>query len=662
MNDKVTNGMDITLKVMSKMVKQHIGVLISNFLWLSSDVDLTQIGVFFMYKDKKFFGCSRKYGIDIDLSEMLKYYKTSLSSDEDRSTAAEFVKEDVNSRGKENNDSEPQCAVSTPNTSKKQIDAAEAFKEYGQQQVLSPIVQNTDNSSYEPLNLSTSRAVFPPREHISYIPSPTKGKHITDKGNTDASVDEAVVRRDWEQIPDVHKPSGYEKVEYGCAKCDEKFMSTQGYYTHMFDVHKIRKKIRHPPKLIKTYVKLIEDKEEDVLPIVAEPDDSLECVYCEKQYLTHKLLRRHLDRDHPLFQPKFCNNCDRVFYTKDALSTHMLQEHAQNLEGPGLMPNMSTSKQVIDLLPPIMEESGAADATSTEIEKDGVIEEQNTECNTETERESQTLAKENEVLSQEQNTEQKSSRLCRPRGRATARAQEAAKEVLKDVIETSILTDITKKVTPEKEYICDYCLTGFFHQEGLIMHLINEHKVKPQNETTKDSSKGSSKKAETEEGKYKCVQCPKSFHTKVGRSTHQRGHEGNYIFEQTGIWASEAKKLGMTLEEYITFKSDDKPKEMKRKMETRSSKKKMDTNNNKEDHPVEKIVPPEVTNEEVQETRAKKPKKGTGKDLKKMDSNNNKEDDPVDKIMPPEVTNEEVQETTEKKAKKGTGKDLKNPN
>ena len=618
MNDKVTNGMDVTLKVLSKLVKQHVGVLISNFLWLSSDVDLTDIGVFYIYKDKTFVGCSRKYRLEIDLSGMLLDYKTSISSDEERVTSAEVVNEDGN--GKENDgvpSNEPLRAVSTPNSSKNRVDAAEAFKEYAQQQVLSPIVQNTDKSSDEPLNLSKYQVVFPPREHISYIPSPTSAKK--NSGNTDASVDEAVVRRDWEQIPDVNKPSGYEKVEYGCAKCDDRFMSTQGYYTHMFDVHKIRKKIRHPPKMIRTYVKLNEDKDDEQPAVVAEPDDSLECVYCEKQYLTHKLLRIHLDRDHPLFKPSLCANCDRVFFTKDGLYTHKVQDHAQNEPILGQKANTSTKQQIIDVLPPIVEETTGADFNSGELDKHGVFEEPNTEDTTHIESSSGTVQQTSEVVSQEQNTERKSNRLSRRRTRETARAQEAAKEVMKEVIETSIVQDIKKKDTPEKEYICDYCVTGFFHQEGLIMHLINEHKVQPEKKTSKDGSNVVEKTSEkATQGKYKCGYCEKFFHTKVGRTTHERGHEGNYIFEQTKSWECEAKKLGITLEEYMKLNEGEKSKGMKRTIETRSSKKKIDSNNNKEDTHVDNIVQlqPKVTKDENKEATEKKAMNGEGKQLK----------------------------------------------
>ena len=35
--------------------------------------------------------------------------------------------------------------------------------------------------------------------------------------------------------------------------------------------------------MIRTYVKLNDDKEADLPPKVAEPDDSLECMYCERQ-------------------------------------------------------------------------------------------------------------------------------------------------------------------------------------------------------------------------------------------------------------------------------------------------------------------------------------------------------------------------------------------
>ena len=415
--------------------------------------------------------------------------------------------------------------------------------------------------------------------------------------------------------------------------------------------------------MIRTYVKLNDDKEADLPPKVAEPDDSLECMYCEKQYLTHNLLRRHLDRDHPLYKPQLCDKCERVFYSKDALSTHMMQEHPQILEGSGLMPQNSNPKQLIDVLPPIAEENDAADATSGKIEKDGVIEEQITDqVHAQIGNDSDTVSTVNAVDSKEQNTKRKSSRLSRTRGRGSARDKEAAKEVLKDVLQTSILCDISKKKTPEREYICDFCVTGFFHQEGLVMHLINEHKVKPPNETSKDGSNASDEKSQTStQGQYKCEYCDKFFHTKAGRSTHERGHEGNYIFEQTGIFECEAKKLGMTFEEYMEVKKADKPKEIKSNIETRSAKKRKDSNKNNEDPALEKIVPAQIASEQLQEPAEKKAKKVEGKSL----NNEKVEKSTEQKAKKGEgksLNNEKVEKSTEQKAKKGEGKQLKNPN
>ena len=54
-----TNGMEVTLKVISHLVKQHVCVLLGDSLWLSSDIKLTQAGIFYVFKDGKFHGCSR---------------------------------------------------------------------------------------------------------------------------------------------------------------------------------------------------------------------------------------------------------------------------------------------------------------------------------------------------------------------------------------------------------------------------------------------------------------------------------------------------------------------------------------------------------------------------------------------------------------------------
>ena len=51
--------MEVTLKVISHLVKQHVCVLLGDSLWVSSNIKLNQAGIFYVFKDGKFHGCSR---------------------------------------------------------------------------------------------------------------------------------------------------------------------------------------------------------------------------------------------------------------------------------------------------------------------------------------------------------------------------------------------------------------------------------------------------------------------------------------------------------------------------------------------------------------------------------------------------------------------------
>ena len=73
-----TNGMEVTLKIISHMVKQHVCVLVQNFLWLSADIDIDHAGIFYMYQDGVFHGCTRLTyeALPINFTEMLQEYGT----------------------------------------------------------------------------------------------------------------------------------------------------------------------------------------------------------------------------------------------------------------------------------------------------------------------------------------------------------------------------------------------------------------------------------------------------------------------------------------------------------------------------------------------------------------------------------------------------------
>ena len=62
MESDQTNGLEITLKLISEIMCQHVCCLVSDYIWVSSEVPFNQMGLFFILKDGKFSGCSRRNG------------------------------------------------------------------------------------------------------------------------------------------------------------------------------------------------------------------------------------------------------------------------------------------------------------------------------------------------------------------------------------------------------------------------------------------------------------------------------------------------------------------------------------------------------------------------------------------------------------------------
>ena len=301
MEKRKTNGLEVTLIILSHLLRQHIGVLVSDLLWTSANVELDQLGLFYIFSKGKFLGCSRKQRIPLKLkvSELVK----------------DILKEDYSDKIKE------AATVLTPKRGNL-LKADEAFDSYDKDKVLSPILEK---NSTEPSQLSEdnlTQPVFPPRDEVTMV-------HL----NSPNISQEAIVSAKQGSDSVIDKPVGYEKVEYGCAKCSSQFESLQGYYSHMFEDHRIRKKVRHPPKIIRTYVKLQEVCDDRQQTVQHEPDNSMECAYCEREFLTHGNLRLHLRNQHPLFKPDFCSHCPRVFYADDGLEKHMHEFHNETNGG-----------------------------------------------------------------------------------------------------------------------------------------------------------------------------------------------------------------------------------------------------------------------------------------------------------------------------------------
>ena len=293
--------MEVTLMILSHLLRQHVGVLVSDFVWLSANVELEQIGIFFIFSKGKFLGCSRKKRIP------LKLKVTDLVSQVFKEDNVEEIEE--------------AATVSTPKRGN-MLKAHEAFESYDKDKVLSPILDKDSTESIQvPVDI-VMQPVFPPRQQVTML-------DLKSAKNNEQPID---LRKQGSDSVE-HEPVGYEKVEYGCAKCPSKFESLQGYYTHMFDDHQIRKKVRHPPKIIRTYVKLQEHHDDMQPTLLHEPNNSMECAYCERQFLTHGNLRLHLRNEHPLFKSDFCSHCPRVFYFEDGLQKHINECHVETNGG-----------------------------------------------------------------------------------------------------------------------------------------------------------------------------------------------------------------------------------------------------------------------------------------------------------------------------------------
>ena len=142
------------------------------------------------------------------------------------------------------------------------------------------------------------------------------------------------------------KPVGFEATEYGCRKCSDQFTTIDGYYVHMFSQHKIRNPKRNKPIIKRVFQQL--DQNTMTANTIGNTDDSMDCGYCDKHYLTHGSLRNHLTKvheDQPLY---FCDTCDRAFYVDSVRDKHCSNCSAEKLsknKGTQITDKNSTSKK-----------------------------------------------------------------------------------------------------------------------------------------------------------------------------------------------------------------------------------------------------------------------------------------------------------------------------
>ena len=75
--DGNSNGMDVTLKILSGLIRQHIAVLIGDTIWLDMNIELNQVGLFYIYENSTFYGCwpKNREPIIVDMKYLRNYYK-----------------------------------------------------------------------------------------------------------------------------------------------------------------------------------------------------------------------------------------------------------------------------------------------------------------------------------------------------------------------------------------------------------------------------------------------------------------------------------------------------------------------------------------------------------------------------------------------------------
>ena len=337
------------------MVKQHVCVLIQNFLWLSADIDIDHAGIFYMYQDGVFHGCTRLTyeALPINFTQMLQEYTTiqvpqpqssivnrsqlhaSSEADVEQSTdqlsnsvvattdgnvvPIKDISQDSHNNSSTEKEGEPKtdearqpCAPvdtgnevhqSTPVVQSRKS-AAEPFAQYSRDEVLSPI-----RKQHEQFN--DQQSVFPTRadDYNQQISLPSASE------NQPGPITRIIQAQD---------PIGVESICYGCKKCGQTFQSEQGYYNHMFGSHRIRNPNLHRPIITKRFDKVNSSSE---VRIPSAIDNSMECGYCSKQYLTYTSLKYHIGVEHESMPAYFCPSCDKVFYVDSQLDAHYATAH-----------------------------------------------------------------------------------------------------------------------------------------------------------------------------------------------------------------------------------------------------------------------------------------------------------------------------------------------
>ena len=315
--------MEITLKILSGLFRQHVGLLIEDYVWIDKEVELKQIGLFYIYQNEKFYGCTKAHcePLIIDMKEMDRLYPSNarVGNEENlvnRSMLMDSMSPNL-SRQQNTEESSHSVKRSTPIVPSSS-NAEDAFVNYDKDKVLSPINPACPQVLREIQGNIDLQPVFPPRGISTVIEDPADDEQIT--ANSLGTGENA----NNTSIAD-NPPIGYTIVKFRCKRCDEIFNTDQGYFNHIFKVHKCRSKKRNPPVLEKTFI-AIPGRTKGHVEEVYQPDDDLDCGICDRSLFSHKLLRRHVKNEHPDFKPFLCPYCDFLLFFEENYMQHM-QSH-----------------------------------------------------------------------------------------------------------------------------------------------------------------------------------------------------------------------------------------------------------------------------------------------------------------------------------------------
>ena len=511
--------MDVTLKILSGLIRQHIAVLIGDTIWLDMNIELSQVGLFYIYENNTFYGCWPKIRepIIVDMKYLRNYYKVKNTQEVhqpeiDLIYQADFGSQDGKSTSQETQNNEDNYDE-TP--ADKCTEAIQQITAGGQIQCTDSAEQHTEATSLVASSAAkcnqADKQITEPLSDLTSTELNTQGTDVGSNGQLramKASTPKRATRVQHEanllgtylspihsQQHDVLKeisgdpqqqpvfpprhddlshtvntesviaiePSAYVLMKFKCKKCRSLFLTENEYFKHMFEVHRCRSKKRNPPDFQKTFVEIKGSKPGGHHEEVYQPDDDLECGICEQVLFSHKTLRNHMQNDHRHFTPFLCAFCEMLFFMEEKFLSH-LEIHANEYitEDNSTKTKKSKEGQLDD-----PENTDGTARQPIEIEK------QNTDGQVTMESEEQNTDGHAALQIEKQNTDGNDAE--------PITEDKSKTENINILSDAKILLDRlpsgTKPYIP-KSFCCPICPETFFFEKGLEIHM-NSHKRKP---------------------------------------------------------------------------------------------------------------------------------------------------------------------------------------